>query len=302
MWLQSALFGFDELWSQIDFRLVMAYEVVTVPGWSYENPLLSQTELWLVRAGRCHIQSGERRALAQGGDLVLLRAGEYRLTTEADGAPLDIVGFGFRAHLLGTMELIALLDPPLCFPDDGARVRPLLESVTRESGEKKIGYGLATSGYAQLALVEALREALRQADRVLDSMENALESEAFTLQERVLQKLQSAQNGDVAQALGIIATRWGEPLDVAQIAATLHLSAPHFSRKFKAALGLGPMEYLRLFRLRQARRSLTQSDDSVARIAVSCGFQDAAYFSRAFKKQFGSSPLEFRRYLRALSK
>jgi AraC-like DNA-binding protein len=62
------------------------------------------------------------------------------------------------------------------------------------------------------------------------------------------------------------------------------------------------MEYLRDYRLRQARTRLSGSDESIAQIAARCGFEDAAYFSRAFKAQFGSSPVEFRRYLRALSK
>ena len=332
------MFGFDELWSQIDFRLTMAYEVVAAPRWSFENALLPQAELWLVRGGRCHVQSGNRRALAKNGDLVFLRAGEYRLTTEADGAPLDIIGFGFRAHLLGSVELIDLLDPPLCFPNRDADLQTSMENLTRESHEQKIGYGLATTAYAQLAVVEALRQGLRdenqnatnrnaanrnpelssddsikeranddfsdreRADFGLQSDNRVLDMATNALPERVLQKLQSAQNGDIAQALQIVASRYAEPLDVAQMAKSLHLSAPHFSRKFKAALGMAPVEYLRVYRLRQARARLSQSDDAVSQVAQSCGFADAAYFSRAFKAQFGSSPLEFRRYLRALSK
>lgn len=299
MWIQSAFFGFDELWSQIEFRLLMAYEVVAAPRWNLEIETLAQNELLLIRRGLCHVQSGTRRALAKSGDAIFLRGGEYRITTEADGAPLDIIGFGFRAHLLGTLDLLALLDAPLCFPSSNTSLQTYLENLTREGRDTKIGYGLATTAFAQLALVEALRAAnsfgQNDSHRVLDSGGEDLET-------RVLHRLQSAQNGDIAQALQIVASRFQEPLDVAQIAKSLHLSAPHFSRKFKAALGMAPVEYLRVYRLRQARAMLSQSDDAISQVAHRCGFQDSAYFSRAFKTQFGSSPQEFRRYLRALSK
>lgn len=291
------MFDYDDLWSQIEFRLVMAYDVVTTPHWRYENESLGQSELWLVREGRCRVQSGNQSALAQSGDIVLLRAREYRLTSEADGAPLDLIGFGFHAHLLGTVELISLLETPLCFPNRSANLSNLLENMTRESREQPLGYGLATTAYAQLAIVEALRDAFRVLDAPLQTA-----SDEETLHARVLRRLQETQNGDIAHALHLISSRYEESLEIAQIARELHLSPAHFSRKFKAALGVGPTEYSRTFRLRRARVLLGKNDDAVAHIARSCGFEDAAYFSRAFKAEFGSSPLEFRQAVRALSK
>ncbi len=307
MWLQSALFDYDDLWSQIEFRLVMAYDVVTTPQWCHKNERLGQNELWLMRAGRCRVQSGNQHAIAQSGDIVLLRSGEYRLTTEADGAPLDLIGFGFHAHLLGTVELLSLLEAPLCFANRSANLATSLENMTRESREQLVGHGLATAAYAQLALVEALRDAFRVLDVKLqdesgeDESGKKVEFEE-SLHARVLRRLQETQNGDIAQALQLIANRYAEPLEIAQIARSLHLSPAHFSRKFKAALGVGPTEYLRTFRLRRARVLLGQNDDAISRVAQSCGFPDAAYFSRAFKAQFSSSPLEFRQTVRALSK
>lgn len=298
MWIQSALFDFDDLWSQIEFRLLIAYDVVTPPHWRYENAVLPQSELWLVRAGRCRVQSGNQHALAQSGDIVLLRAQEYRLTTEADGATLDLIGFGFHAHLLGAVELISLLEAPLCFPNRSENFASLLQNLTRESREQPLGYGLATTAYAQLALVEALRGAFR----VLDSSSQMQSKAQESLHARVLRKLQETQNGDIAQALHLISENYAQPLEIAQMAKSLHLSSAHFSRKFKAALGVGPTEYLRTFRLRQARAALAKNDDAVSHIARRCGFEDAAYFSRAFKAEFGASPLEFRQAVRALSK
>ncbi|MCT7656036.1 helix-turn-helix domain-containing protein [Oceanimonas sp. NS1] len=43
-------------------------------------------------------------------------------------------------------------------------------------------------------------------------------------------------------------------------------------------------------RITQARRLLLQSDDSIANIAVACGFASSTHFSHCFKDFFGVSP------------
>jgi AraC-like DNA-binding protein len=293
LWLEHNIAGYDDLWSQIDFHLMMAFDVVAVPHWRFENALQPVPEVWRIRKGRCLIQIGERKCLAEEGDTVLLTAGDYRLTTNPDDATLEIIGFGCSAWLFGAVDMVSLLQPPLCFralPDGHARLDCLLENIVRESREAALGYSMAANGWAQVALIEALRACINTQDG-----DGSLEA-------RVLHRLHAAQSSEIASVLRLIEEQFAQPLDVARMAQTAHLSSQHFSRKFKAALGVSPMEYLRSFRLRRSRQQLLQSDGSITQIAQSCGFEDAAYFSRAFKNQFGSSPLEFRQYMRGLSK
>jgi hypothetical protein len=115
LWLQQYITGYDDLWSQIEFRLVMTFDVVAVPFWRFENTIQPVPEVWRIRKGRCVVQIGHKKCLAQQGDTVLLTAGQYRLTTNPDDAPLEIVGFGCSAWLFGAVDLISLLQPPLCF-------------------------------------------------------------------------------------------------------------------------------------------------------------------------------------------
>jgi AraC-like DNA-binding protein len=268
---------------------------VAVPFWRFENATQPVPEVWRIRKGRCVVQIGEEKCLAQQGDTVLLTAGQYRLTTNPDDAPLEIVGFGCSAWLFGAVDLISLLQPPLCFraeEESSKRLDLLLENIVRESRAAALGFSMAATGWAQLALVEALRAGTA----------NMPDGDSPSLETRVLHRLQAAQSNDIARVLNLIEKSFAQPLDVACMAQAAHLSPQHFSRKFKAALGVAPMEYLRSFRLRQARAKLLKSDDSITHIALSCGFEDAAYFSRVFKSQFGSSPLEFRQYMRGLSK
>jgi len=81
---------------------------------------------------------------------------------------------------------------------------------------------------------------------------------------------------------------------LAELGRRAHLSPEHLSREFKRAFGLAPMEYLARHRLERAAARLIHSDDPLARIGQSVGYDDANYFARRFRQQFGMSPREYR--------
>lgn len=73
-----------------------------------------------------------------------------------------------------------------------------------------------------------------------------------------------------------------------------YMSRSYLSRAFKAQFGVNISEYLLGLRITRAKQLLRFSDDSVADIAASCGFDDANFFARTFKKIEGVSPSQFR--------
>lgn len=72
------------------------------------------------------------------------------------------------------------------------------------------------------------------------------------------------------------------------------MSRPQLYRKLKALKGISPSEYLRLYRLREARRLLLQTDEKIGDIAFRVGFRDASYFTKAYAAEFGETPTETR--------
>ena len=60
------------------------------------------------------------------------------------------------------------------------------------------------------------------------------------------------------------------------------------------------MTYLQALRVSRAREALAASDRSVASVAHSLGFADAAHLSRAFRKAYGTTPTAFRARAHAL--
>ena len=78
------------------------------------------------------------------------------------------------------------------------------------------------------------------------------------------------------------------------LASVSNMSLRAFERQFRAAFHLTPQRFLRKLRLRLASRALMYTDESLAEIALKCGFADQSHFSREFRRQFGHTPREYR--------
>jgi AraC family transcriptional regulator len=88
-------------------------------------------------------------------------------------------------------------------------------------------------------------------------------------------------------------------LTLEQMAAAAHLSPYHFARRFKAATGLPPHQYLIARRVERARHLLHQDPDlSLAEVAACSGFSDQSQFTHHFKRLVGVTPGQFRRSAR----
>jgi len=53
-------------------------------------------------------------------------------------------------------------------------------------------------------------------------------------------------------------------------------------------------EFVRMIRLRYAKKILTTTFLNINEISYEVGFQDPSYFRKCFKQQFGVSPIKYR--------
>lgn len=86
---------------------------------------------------------------------------------------------------------------------------------------------------------------------------------------------------------------------VAELAGCCGLSRSYFTRAFKASMGVSPHRWLVHERLRRAGELLERTDDSIAQIALSCGFCDQSHLTRIFRAVVGVSPAAWRRQRKA---
>ena len=86
-----------------------------------------------------------------------------------------------------------------------------------------------------------------------------------------------------------------EPLTVEVLARRAATSPRTFARRFVAATGTTPLQWLLRQRVLLAQRLLETTDDPVERIATQCGFGTAAGMRIHFQRQVGTSPMQYRR-------
>ena len=68
-----------------------------------------------------------------------------------------------------------------------------------------------------------------------------------------------------------------------------------FARRFLAATGRRPIDYVHALRIEGARDRLESSDDSVDDIGFAVGYADPTFFRRLFKRVTGLTPAAYRR-------
>jgi AraC family transcriptional activator FtrA len=90
-----------------------------------------------------------------------------------------------------------------------------------------------------------------------------------------------------------------EPLTVEQMAAHALTSTRTFMRRFRAATGTTPLQWLLRQRIRHARRLLETTDEPIERVAQWCGLGTAANLRVHFQRAVATTPTAYRRAFRA---
>ena len=87
----------------------------------------------------------------------------------------------------------------------------------------------------------------------------------------------------------------GDAASVAQVAAKLGVSDRHLRRIFFAEHGVTPLQYLQTRRLLLAKQLLTDTQMSVAQVALTSGFRSLRRFNAAFLGGYRMNPTRLRR-------
>ncbi len=82
-------------------------------------------------------------------------------------------------------------------------------------------------------------------------------------------------------------------------ADALNMGERHLQRKFKSLIGMTPMKYVRIMRLKRAAQLLEQRGGGIAQTGFRVGFATARQFTRAFRAFHKMAPKEYRDNFRA---
>jgi AraC-like DNA-binding protein len=94
--------------------------------------------------------------------------------------------------------------------------------------------------------------------------------------------------------LAYLRDHYHSPITNQQLARLAHMSVRSFERKFRGSFHVTPQKYLRRLRLFMASRALVYTNQSLADVALECGFVDQSHFAREFRRHFGRTPRAYR--------
>jgi PAS domain S-box-containing protein len=99
----------------------------------------------------------------------------------------------------------------------------------------------------------------------------------------------------VLRAYEHIRDHFHEKISIRTLAAKCNLSVRTFERTFREQVWASPRELIVRMRVHRACDRLRESQDTLADVALSCGFYDQSAFNRHFRKHLGITPGEYRR-------
>jgi AraC family transcriptional regulator len=221
-----------------------------------------------------------------GGSRSTLTDGRAKLTFAPIGSSVE----GWNCFKLPLSSAIAIHLTPPASDDDSNDISKILPSLYFENSNLKAtlqklgsvvdGSGIDDHAYAEtlgLLLLWELRHAADPKHSLLKPVRGGLTGHQ-------LRRIKEFVDAHVSKDIGI-----------SELAGLTGLSHFYFIRAFKHSVGLSPYQYVLSERISVATRMLSESDLSIADVALAAGFSGAAQLNRVFRKLVGVTPTVFRR-------
>lgn len=290
----------SEVFSLLDVRTARCTRFAASGKWAYRFPAKPALKFAAVLRGECWIdfEDGTRHRLVAGDTFLLANAPSYVLANDDETPAEDgIVMFDWNnsdvAHhrgddtvlLAGSFSfemsdahlLIDSLPEFLLIPAGNSSatvLRGTLEILDSEIRNTKIGASLVTTRLADVLLVQALRAYLD---------DNGTDSVGW---------VGALSDTKIGKAINLMHSHVAYPWTVDGLANKVAMSRSGFSKRFKALVGLAPLDYMLRWRMRLARDFLRR-DESVSSIAARLGYASESAFGNAFKRIYGRAPKRY---------
>lgn len=97
-----------------------------------------------------------------------------------------------------------------------------------------------------------------------------------------------------------IADHYAIASPVSQMVERSGLKERTFKRRFRAATGYAPVEYVQTLRIEEAKQLLETTAMPTDEIAAAVGYEDHAFFRRLFRRHTGVTPVRYRQRVRSV--
>lgn len=196
-------------------------------------------------------------------------------------APPDkvVIGGRFTFDIEGAAWLRQALPPVIHIQagaPEAAALRATLELLRQEAGMTAPGEAVIVDRLADILLVQAIRAHLANAP------------------DQTVNWLAGAADPRLGRALRAFHANVAADWSVAELARAAGMSRSSFAERFRAHVGLAPLDYLTRWRMYRIRRAMLDTNRPFAVIAEENGYRSRASCSQVFKRLYGHSPSTLR--------
>lgn len=242
---------------------------------------LEAGDCYLLTDGRPYRTFNANDVAEIDGDVFFAGARDADGVVRYGGGPPDkiVIGGRFVFDEEGAAWLRAALPSTIHIAAASAAAAPLratLALLSAEAGYGAPGETVIVDRLADILLVQALRAYLAEVEP-----EHA--SWLAGLADPHIGKALRSFHDDVS-------AEW----TVARLAVAAGMSRSSFAERFRARVGIAPLDYLTRWRMVRVRRSLLETDLAFATIAAQNGYRSRSSCSQSFKRMFGYSPYSLR--------
>ena len=247
-------------------------------------------EAVLITQGSCLVAAGNHKTLLKAGEGFFIHSGILHGCWDTENSGCMFHSMVFHPRLVGG-SLDSIFHQQF--------VQPLLDHTGLELIVLKPD--VPWQKQALDALEDAWQQCVREEAGFPFRVRNALSELVWLLHSHLSPAASAVSSKELRDAqriksmLSCIHRRYAAELDTAAIAASASVSESECLRCFRNTIGTTPIQYLKQYRLQQAARMLTETQEKVSDIAVSCGFQDMSYFTKSFREQTGLVPTQYRK-------
>ncbi|MBB6730930.1 helix-turn-helix transcriptional regulator [Cohnella zeiphila] len=241
--------------------------------WRIDGRELDNAVIWLIDDGAIRLETEGFAPIDAADSDVLFLAPGTKLTCRARTASLSIVSLNFEAAFAGRWPVS--LRFPVRYEGDRAELAAVLHGLLAD----------------EAAAPSAAKPFLLQAGllRLLGLMAAGMAAKREAMPET------GGIDARVREAIARMAGRPDAFPASAELAEAAGVSESHLRKLFLRETGMTPLQYALRLKVSLAMRRLAGSDDRIAEIAYSLGYEDPNYFARLFRKCSGMTPQEYRR-------
>jgi DNA-binding response OmpR family regulator len=222
----------------------------------------------------------------------------YRVIGTSHGEEAFDKAFEMVPDLIITARLMPGLDGPrLCRKVKTTDVTSHIPVILLDDGQDALAHPHEWPLYADDYLPKTFdaRELLMRVHKlILDRKKIQEDYRKNPARYEVTKPTDHHENPFMLKLMTVLENYYSDPLfGVEQLTDQLQMSRLQLFRKLKALTSYSPGEFIRYYRLEQAKNFLSTNEMSVTDVAFKTGFTNPTGFARSFKDYTGKTPLEF---------